>query len=531
MPAFSSALDVPRASPPDGGARAAAPERRRRPGGWLPRGRPVALEYVEVAGVILVITVLGSLLPVSYRAFGHVYLLTVIVLSLRVGRWPVLVAAIGSAVAWDYAIIPPRMSFSTLEFEDDVILGTYFIAALIAGQLTTRIRAQELAERRLKRRATALFHLTHAVAEARSFDEAVAAAMRQAEELFGTRVALLLVGEDHQLTPHAAGSYALDWRERAVADWAVRNARDAGPGTGECEWADALHAPMRREGAVLGLFVVARPPHVEAATPEQRELVGAFAAQIALALEREQLRAASEREKLLVESDRLHRTLLDSVSHELKTPLAVLRAAADGLGSDDPARQRALSGEIRTATRRLERLVANLLDQTRLEAGALRPQLDWCDARDLIATSRRGIGDALAGRAVTVEIAEGVPLFPADAKLMEQVIGNLLLNVALHTPAGTPVTISAGVAADSLRAFIAVADRGPGLAPEMRAHLFEKFRRGPEARAGGVGLGLSIVRGLMLAQKGDIVADEAPGGGARFTVFLPLVPPEAVPVE
>ena len=187
-----------------------------------------------------------------------------------------------------------------------------------------------------------------------------------------------------------------------------------------------------------------------------------FTAQIALLVEREQLSAIHEREKLLAESDRLHRTLLDSVSHELKTPLAVLRSAGERLDAGDAEKRQSLTLEIRTATRRLDHLVANLLNQSRLESGGLKPQLDWCEIRGLIGAARRAVGDALNGRSIKIEIAEDLPLFMADAVLMEHVLANLLLNAALHTPAGSPIRISAGLDREHARVFIAVADSGPG---------------------------------------------------------------------
>ncbi len=486
---------------------------------------------MEVLGVIAVVTIAGWFAPFSYRAFGHVYLLGVIVLCLRVGRGPVLFAAIVSALAWNFVIMPPRLSFSVLDFEDGMILGTYFVVALIAGQLTARIRAQERDERLREQRATALFHLTRALAGAHTLDEAVNEALRQADDLFNARTALLLAHEDAAWTLHPASSFRLGVREQAVADWVGRHGKEAGRFTSELGSAEALHVPMLRAGAVLGVFVVALPADAVLDVPEQRELIDAFAAQIALLVEREQLRGASEREKLLAASDRLHRTLLDSVSHELKTPLAVLRSAAENLHREAEARQPNLAGEILTATSRLDRVVANLLSQTRLESGAVKPQLDWCDARDLISAARRGTGDALAGSPIKVEIPADMPLFLADAPLMEQVVANLLHNAARHTPAGTPVCVSAGAGENGERIFLTVADRGSGIPVEMRDSLFQKFRRGNEARSGGLGLGLSIVRGFMLAQGGDVVMDNNPGGGARFTVYLPLEAHGNVPNE
>jgi two-component system sensor histidine kinase KdpD len=243
---------------------------------------------------------------------------------------------------------------------------------------------------------------------------------------------------------------------------------------------------------------------------------------VALLVEREQLRAAGEREKFFAESDRLHRTLLDSVSHELKTPLSVLRSAGEQLETGDAGKQASLVAEVRTATRRLDHLVANLLNQTRLESGGLKPQLDWCDARDLVATARRAVGDALAGRSVNIEIPADMPLFMADAPLMEQVISNLLLNAALHTPPASPIRVAAGLMDEGRFVFLQISDRGPGVPPEVLDTLFQKFQRGHGARAGGIGLGLSIVRGFMLAQGGEVEVRNNPEGGACFTVRLPF---------
>ena len=343
-----------------------------------PGDRSPVRGYAEVLITIAGVTIVGWFVPLSFQAFGHIYLLTVIALSLRVGRWQALFAAVLSALAWDFVFVPPRLSLLVLNLDDVLLLGTYFVTALIGGQLTSRIRALQ-----------------------------------------------------------------------------------------------------------------------------------------------------REREQLMARSEQLHRTLLDSVSHELKTPLAVLRSAGEKLDTANPARRVCLTAEIRTATQRLERLVANLLDQTRLESGALRPQIDACDVRDLIMAARRNVDDALAGRTLTVAIPAELPLCRADAVLMEQVLGNLLLNAARHTPPDCFVRIVAGLERGLV--FIAVSDNGPGLPPEILSGPFQKFHRGPAAQPGGLGLGLSIVRGFMTAQGGQVVAGESPEGGASFTVYLPQATHDEVP--
>ena len=166
-------------------------------------------------------------------------------------------------------------------------------------------------------------------------------------------------------------------------------------------------------------------------------------------------------------------------------------------------------------------MVNNLLDQTRLESGALKPRLDWCDAHDLINAAQDGVQDSIGDHPLEVSVPAEMPLFRADFALMEQVIANLLLNAALHTPTGTPIFLAADIDGARKRVFFTVADRGPGLPATMHDRLFKKFQRGDAARAGGLGLGLSIIRGFVVAQGGEVVAGENPGGGAVFTVYLP----------
>jgi two-component system sensor histidine kinase KdpD len=506
-------------------------------------GRPMSLddldhelrsgagEYGWAAGTVAGLTLAGVLLPANYYlAAGLVYLLAVILLSLRVGRGPVLVAGVLSALTWNYLFIPPRFTFRIEKIEDGLLFGTYFVVALVAGQLTARIRAQALAERRREGRAMALFNLTRALAEARSLDESVFAALRQADTLFGGRTALLLADDAGNLQSHYAGSFALDDKERGVADWVFRHRRPAGRFTDTLPGGAAFHLPLVRENRAVGVLGIAVPRDATL-TLAQRDLLEAFARQLALSVEREHLRDASEREKLLVESEKLHRVLLDSVSHELRTPLAVISSALENIQDAPPDLRADLVREARAAAGRLNRLVGNLLDQTRLETGALRPRLDWCDAHDLVNAALDGVRDSLEGHPLEVVVPDDLPPVRADFALTEQALANLLLNAARHTPDGTPVFLTAGLERDGRRAFFTVADRGPGFPLAMRERLFKKFERGDAARAGGLGLGLSLVRGFVSAQGGEIVVGENPGGGAVFTIYLPHRAPQTPPSE
>jgi two-component system sensor histidine kinase KdpD len=500
---------------------------------WQPLEAAPLSEYLEVAGVLAALTVFGWFLSpyTGYLSIGLLYLLTVIALSLRVGRWPVMAAGVVSALTWNFLFIPPLFTFQIDKFEDGMMFATYFVVAIIAGQLTARIRLQERNERLREERATALFHLTQALSAARSLDDAIFPALRQTDALFDAQSALLLnTGEAGTLVAHFAGSFSLSDKERGVADWACRNRRKAGRFTDTLPSAEGFHVPLVREDRPLGVLVV-RVASEATLTLAQRDLIESFAAQLAILVESESLRAAGEREKLLAESEKLHRTLLDGVSHELKTPLAVLSAAAESMTMADERTRQHLTTEIGTATKRLHRLVNNLLDQTRLESGALRPKLDWCDANDLVNAAIESVRDSLTEHPFESAVPNDMPLFRADFALMEQVIANLLLNAAHHTPAKSPIFLAAGVDGPKQRVFFTVADRGPGLPPQMHDALFKKFQRGDAARAGGLGLGLSIIRGFVVAQGGEVVAGENPGGGAVFTVYLPHKPHGEVPLE
>jgi two-component system sensor histidine kinase KdpD len=498
---------------------------------WQAAAHSPAREYYDVLTTVGVLTVASwFIVPYTgYLSVGLLYLLAVIVLSLRVGRWPVLAAGVLSALTWNYLFIPPLFTFVISKFEDGMMFATYFVVALVSGQLTGRFRAQARHERLREERATALFHLTQALSAARTLDDAVFAALRQADEIFGAKTALLIADND-TLNAHFAGSFTVTEKERAVAEWAWRNRKKAGRFTDTLPSSEGFHLPLVRDETAHGVLVISVPADAPL-TLAQRELAESFATQLALVLEREQLRAVGEREQLLAESDKLHRALLDGVSHELKTPLAVLGAAAETFATADASTRENLAGEIRTATRRLTRLVTNLLDQTRLESGVLKPRLDWCDAHDLVNAALDGVRESLAGHTLETAVPADMPLFRADAALMEQVIANLLLNAALHTPSGTPIFLAAGVDTTRARVFFTVADRGPGLPAAMRERLFQKFQRGDAARAGGLGLGLSIIRGFVSAQGGEVVAGENPGGGAVFTIYLPFTPHSSVPTE
>jgi two-component system sensor histidine kinase KdpD len=488
-------------------------------------------QYASVVGVIAAVALFNLLLMqiTGPRVPGFVFLMSVVVLALFVGRGPVFLAGALSALVWNFFYLPPRFTFVIQSTEDAVLFGLYFVVAIVLGQLVARIRAQEQAERQREERATALYQLSRELAQAGTRDEVVWQLTAEVSRVFRAHAAVLLPG-NRGLSAHPDSPLALSEKELNVAHWAFEHRQAAGKFTDNLPGADALHLPLATEHAVLGVLSV-NPPG-QTLSLAQRDLLEAFARQAALVLDRVALRATAEQSKLVAESERLSNALLNSISHELRTPLAAITSATNALvESNDGKIQRAMISEIQEAAGRLNRLVGNLLDVTRLESGHVQAKLEWCDIGDVIQTTARSLQRELSGRDVKIEVAEKLPLARMDFTLMQQAISNLLLNAVMHTPRGTQIFIQSQKEGAEL--VIRVSDNGPGFPPELLPRIFEKFVRAPNAPTGGSGLGLAIVKGFVEAQGGKISVENKASSGAVFTIHLPQTetPPTLEPHE
>ena len=497
-------------------------QKRRR---WPLTNESSLRQYAAGLGVVGFCTVVNALLfsQVGAEALALIYLLGVVLLAFGVNRGPTLATATASALMWNFFFLTPRFSFHLTRFDDLIMFGTYFVVALVLGQFASRVRFQERAERRREERSTALYLLTRDLADAADVDDVTQRLVRQVENAFHAKVAVLLREPDGNLArnAHRASTFAVNEKEQSVAAWAFRFGKVAGRFTDNLPMAAAIYMPLQTNRGPAGVLGVAlesnHPP-----TLEQRDLLDAYARQAALVLDRLRLDAEAQQAHLLEESEKLSKALLNSISHELRTPIAAITTAASALAgkNTDTALRDTLAREIQESAARLNRLVGNLLDMTRLESGKVKPRLDWCDVGDLINVALRQNERELARHRVVLSLPQNLPLVKMDFVLIEQALNNLLHNAANYTPPGTTVEIKASPAADEM--IISVADHGPGLPPESLPHVFEKFYRVPGAPAGGTGLGLSIVKGLVEAHGGRVEARNRPGGGAEFSVCLPI---------
>jgi two-component system sensor histidine kinase KdpD len=451
----------------------------------------------------------------GYWAVALFYLLAVVLAATRLRRWPTLFLATLSALLWNFLFIPPRFTFYINHLHDFLMFGAYFVIALVIGHLATKLREREQSERRREERATALYRFTRALAASRDLDEALPKVLALIKETFEADAAVWL-RDENGLSCHPASTFTPSSKDESVAMWSFQKKQSAGKSTDTLPDADALHVPLVTGDRAEGVLTVrlANLP-----TIEQRELLDAFAAQLALFVNKERALEESRAAQVARQSQKLQKTLFDSVSHELKTPLAAMTVA---LQQPQPDR-----AELQQAVRRLTRTVDHLLDATRLESGLLQPVREWCEPGELVreAVAMSGLKES----AVRVNIAKNLPTISVDAHLIQQALGALLSNAGGHARNDQPIEVNA--ARDDSMLVISVADHGPGLAPAEENKVFEKFYRGPGTAPGGLGLGLSIARQLVEAHSGEIVAQNREEGGSRFSIRLPIGEPMRLPSE
>ncbi len=509
-------------------SRAADHETGTRPPFALPQRQSSLRDYIWAFVIVAIVTtgllVAHSFVPwVSYQAVGLIDLLAVLLIAFYLGRGPALLAALVSAIAWNFLFMQPRFTFAIAALEDIILFLLYFVIALFAGTLTARLRTRERQAQYNADRMTALYALAHETATAVNMDDVLRTAIEQIGAVFDADVAILLTHEGRLLrTVHPASTLTLEENDLGVALWVFENDRPAGRFTATLPRATAHFRPLSTPSRTVGVVGI-RPQQAGRLAFDQEVLLETFTSQVALVIERELLDEAAEQSVMLRESERLYTTLLNSISHELRTPIATIAGAASSLLDPNTvlnAQARIeLTGEIQTAADRLNRLVENLLDMSRLDAGRLQLKLEWCDIGDVIGVALRRLAAVLGARPITVTVASDVPLIKMDFVLMEQVLVNLLDNACAYTPPGSALAITATVAGAWVH--IDLSDHGSGIAPEALAHIFDKFYRVPGTAAGGTGLGLSICRGLVEAHGGTLTAHNRPEGGMTFSIRLP----------
>lgn len=446
-------------------------------------------------------------------------LLAVLLTAIRRGRGPAAAAAIAGFLALNFLFTEPRYTLLIADMRNVLTVFYFLLVAAVASDLAARARAKAEAARAQAAQAESLRRLERELSDAADPDDAL--------QIAADYLAASTGGEALALTPANFSRPPLDAAAAAAAEWTWRNREPAGAGTATAATLPWLFTPLKNVQGEVSAVLALRP----ADTPEARRLARAVAGQAAIAVERLTLAAQADAARMQAERERLRSSLLSSLSHDLRTPLASILGAASSLHAYGDALSPQSRGElvqtVQDEAERLNRFVQNLLDMTRIGAGELRPKADWLDAADIVDQALTRAKPALGDRPLVLALDSALPLLRGDPLLLTQALVNLLDNAGKYAPPDQPVTVSVAVAecggADGW-AEIAVADRGPGVAPTDRERVFDMFFRGEinAARPAGTGLGLAICRGLVEAHGGSVRVEDGEEKGARFVIRLPL---------
>jgi len=487
---------------------------------------PYVISTLYVGGSLAASIVLDRMLDV--RNLALVFLMGVLGSAVTAGLWPALYACLVSALAFNYFFLEPRYTLTVQDPESVLALVFFLVVAVTASNLMGRVQRQAETARQRARATEDLYLFSKKLAGAGTLDDVLWATAHQIALMLKVRVVILLPEESGVAV--RAGyppDDTLVEADLAAARWAFEHDRPAGRGADTLPGAKRLYMPLKSSRTILGVIGLDNDRQGPLLTPEQQRLFDALADQAALAIERIQLVADIDHAKRVAETDRLRSALLTSISHDLKTPLSAILGAAGALrdysGSmSEPDRSDLLATVIDEAER-LNRFIANLLDMTRLETGAMQPNASFYFAGDIVGAALRRASKILARHRVEVDISSDLPMLKTDAVLFEQVLFNLLDNAAKYAPAGSLVLI--GGRQEGRDLVFRVMDEGPGIPAEDLERVFDSFyrvRKTDHVRA-GTGLGLSICRGFIEAMGGTIsVMNRMDRSGANFTIRMPV---------
>ncbi|MDQ7838365.1 MAG: sensor histidine kinase KdpD [Thermodesulfobacteriota bacterium] len=452
-----------------------------------------------------------------------IYLLAVVLAAIRLGLRPAIMAAFLSVLAFDFFFVPPKFTFSVADTEYLITFLGLFAVGVVISTLVAKARERAETIREREAQTASLYYLSRDLAAAADIDSILDAAIKNIGESLNARVAILL-SEGERLKIRAANQdIHLDMKELAVAEWVFRNRQAAGRGTETLRSAGLLCLPLQTSASMLGVLGVEFKDDRDYASPQSRRLLEAFAAQTTLAIERVRLVKQAEQSEILQARESLERALLNSVSHDLRTPLVSITGALGtirdkGEQLNAEARKELLDAAWEEAAR-LNRFVGNLLDMTRLEAGAIKLKEEPCDVQDVVGCALAALEKQLGSRRIDVRLQSGLPLVKMDMALMTQVLVNLLDNALKYSPPESSIEIAARVDGPLLK--IEVSDRGPGVPDSDLKRIFDKFYRIPVPEgARGTGLGLSICRAIVEVHGGTIRAENRAEGGLRVIITL-----------
>jgi len=500
------------------------------PRSWIPH-RPLGRYFVSL-GLCLIATLVSLPLHqiVDPTNVVMIYLTAVVISAVFLGRGPAILASIISVLAFDYFFVLPRFSFAVTDTQYILTFAGLLIVGLIISNSAALLRDQVAVLRRRDQMTQALNRLSRELTGASSLEEVLQTVIRNVGEMFN-RETVILLPEGNRLVERAATpGFKMNEAELAVAEWAFKNGEPAGRGTDTLPAADIRYNPLITARGTVGVLGNKPLDPQNRLSQDQRTLMEGVVNLAALAIERAAFAEKAAQSEMLRNTEKLQTALLSSISHELRTPLSTITGVLTSLGESaraapqnqlDPQTSLELIDSATQESQRLNHLVENLLDMTRLEAGALHLNREMVDMRELIHTVLESTPDRYCDHPVHVQEPAQLPLISVDDVLIGQVLTNLLDNACKYSPPGSPIEIL--VSANKTHMEVAVKDCGVGIPEEDLDRIFDKFYRVQrQDTIAGTGLGLSICKGIIEAHGGNIWAKNNPDGGATITFRLPL---------
>lgn len=492
--------------------------------------------YAYAVAGVLIATAVGWLMSPYFATANLImmYLIAVVAVAIGRGRGPSIVASILSVATFDFFFVPPYFSFAVTDIQYLVTFGVMLAVALVISNLAVRVRQQAELARYREKRTGILYAMSRDLATHRGTGRLAQLAAKHLRDAFDAQVAVFLADAEKrvQLQRGELLFFELDPKEAGVAQWVFDHNERAGLGTDTLPGANALYVPLVASAGAIGVVAVRPKDGALLLDPERLHLLESLVNQVALALERTRLSDEAQQAHVAAEAERMRSAILSSVSHDLRTPLATITGAASSLaverGELNPVARHELAQSIYREAERLDRLLKNLLDMMRIEAGAVLLKKDWHSVDEIAGAALSGLDGRLLDHAVTTSFPEDLPLVLVDGVLLEQVFINLIENAVKYAPAGTKIDLVAST--NDREILVHVADQGPGIPSGEESRIFDKFYRGKLAREGGAGLGLTICRGIVEAHGGRIWAENRSGGGALFRFSIPL-PDQQPPVQ
>jgi two-component system sensor histidine kinase KdpD len=457
------------------------------------------------------------------------FLLNVVVISLRLGRVAAIWAALLSVASFDFFFIPPLLSFAMSDTQYLFSFALILVVAWVTSAVGSRLRADARIALAGERREATVARVARDLSGADKSEQIVAICRETFAPLFEAKVALILPDSTDRLLPSKEGEFA----DLSVAQWAYDHGQRAGLGTSILSAAEALYIPLKAPIRCRGVMAIQPQNRTSLDSPDDKRLLEACGSSIALALERIHFAQVAQETLVRMEGERMRNSLLSAVSHDLRTPLTAIRGLAETLeqATDLPRNEQTeVASAIRHQAEELQQLVTNLLDLARMQSAGVRLDKQWHPLDEIVGSALSRLGPALSKREVRTELPSDLPLVEVDASLFERVLINLLDNALKYTPPDAKILIGAKAVGPSMYCF--VEDNGPGLPPGDPEQFFKPFVRGQkESAISGVGLGLALCRSIIAAHGGTIRAEAAKPAGTRFEIRVPLGSPPGIEEE